>query len=261
MNKTAILLIGFILFRACLAAAGQADVPELRGILFVGGEKKFNLSNANGGENAWLEIGGTYAGWKLETFDVKEELLALKKGDQQVKVKLANSKVLEAEVKKGTPATLADAEDVMRRMNLDQMIDRIMEQQKKMGVQMSKQMVSRMGASAAQSEEMAALQAKVLEALFPKESVDQMKKDITRIYSEVFTKEELQGLSGFYGTELGKSMVEKQPLIQQKTTEAMMPMIQQNMTKVQTIMKDYAADMKARKEAQKAATPGATPNP
>lgn len=257
MKTKALFVVGLILCRLCLVAAAQSETPELRGILFVGGEKKFNLSNATGTENAWVEIGGTYGGWRLVSFDPKEEILVLSQGEKQISVRLANSKVQEAEAKKGTPATLADAEEVMRKMNLDQMIDRIMEQQKKMGVQMSKQMVSRLGASAAQSEEMAALQTKVLEALFPKESIDQMKKDITRIYSEVFTREELQELSKFYGTELGRSMVEKQPLIQQKTSEAMMPQIQQNMVKVQGIMKEYAAEMKARKDAQKAAQPNA----
>lgn len=238
---------------AGLWAADVAKTPELRGILFVGSEKKFNLSGPEGSESAWVALGGTYAGWKLESYDSKTEVLSLSQGEKKTEVTLANSKVLEAEPSKGTPATLADAEEVMRRMNLDQMVDKMMAQQKKMGIQISKQMVARMGASAEQVSDMEALQTKVVEALFPKETIDQMKKDITRIYSEVFTQEELKGLADFYGTELGRAMVDKQPLMQQKMSEAMMPQIQQNMAKVQQIAKEYAETVKARKAAPKPA--------
>jgi uncharacterized protein len=257
MKNKACILGGLILLRACLMADSPSDAPELRGVLLLGGEKRFNLSNGSGAESAWLKVGETYAGWRLEEFDAERETLTLRKLDRKLEVRLAESKVLDSGATKGTPATLADAEAVMQKINLDEMLDKVMEQQKKMGAQISKQVVSQLGASAAQSEEAAALQAKVLEVLFPKESVDQMKKDITRIYSEVFTKEELQGLSSFYGTELGRSMIEKQPLVQQKTSEAMMPMIQKNMGKMKAVIAEFATEAKKRAEAGKTAPGGA----
>lgn len=248
--------IALLFFGVGLRAAAVEALPQLRGVLFAGSDKKFSLCNATGAESAWVSLGEAYAGWKLESYDAKSEVLKLRQGERQAEVRMATSKVLEAEAKKGTPATLADAQDLMRKMNLDQMVDRLMEQQKKMGIQVSKQIVSRMGGSAQEANDMEALQTKMLEAMFPKETVDAMKQDITRIYGEVFTKEELQGLADFYCTDIGKAMVSKQPDIQQKMAESMMPRIQQNMAKVQQITREFAAEIKARKAAGKSSPGG-----
>ena len=81
-----------------------------------------------------------------------------------------------------------------------------------------------------------------------------MKRDFARIYSEVFTKEELQGLAAFYGTPLGQATSEKQPLVQEKISAAMMPRIMAAMPKMQQMAKDFAVEQKAKMDGAAAAT-------
>lgn len=257
MKIPALALTLFALCSTSLWAVEPSELPELRGILSVGGKKEFNLSNQTGAQSSWVSLGQDYSGWKLESFDAKSEQLVLSKNGATVQVSLSNSQFKDVATKKGTQATLADAEDVMRRMNMDAMMDKMMAQQKKMGAQMAKQMGGKMGMDPADAGDFEVFQNKVMEAMFPQETIDAMKKDMTRIYSEVFTKEQLKGLSDFYGTEVGQALNEKTPDIQQKMSESIMPRMQQNMMKLQQLGREFGEQMKAKKAARAAEGTGA----
>jgi hypothetical protein len=76
-----------------------------------------------------------------------------------------------------------------------------------------------------------------------------MKKDMIRIYSETFTKEELRGMSDFYATPAGQSLIAKQPDVQRKMNEAMMPRMMEVMPKIKELNQTFMAEQKAKASA------------
>ena len=62
-------------------------------------------------------------------------------------------------------------------------------------------------------------------------SWERMKPDLTEIYGETFTQEEIDGLIAFYETPLGRAMVDKMPEVTQRSMQLMqrrlVPLMQQ----------------------------------
>lgn len=238
--------------------AADLPLPELRGILSLGGSQRFSLSTPSATETAWVGVGEEFSGYKIVSYSAAEETLVVSKDGRQFKVKMLSSSTQHADAQ-GTKATLADADAVIRKMNLESMLRKTIEQQKKMGVQMARQMSARAGTEV-DEKDLAAFQEKVMGTLFNDETIKAMSDDMTRIYSEVFSKEELQGLSDFYSTSTGIAMVEKTPAVQEKLAQAMMPRMMANMGKVQQLGAEFAQQQQAKKAAaqQAAAASAAT---
>jgi hypothetical protein len=215
----------------------------------MGVDQRFSLTNAGGTQTGWAAIGESFEGWKLVSYKADEETLVISKDGEEQKVHMLAGTTGKADPI-ATKATLADAENVIRRMNFTQMMQRVIEQQKKMMVNMSKQMASRLGQNVTQ-EELAEYQDKVMGLMFNQDSIEKMKEDFTRIYSEVFSKEELQGLSDFYTTSAGLALVDKQPVVQQKFSEAIMPRLMAVMPEVQKLGQEFAAKIAAKNAAAK----------
>lgn len=244
------LLLALLLSAGSLFAS-EATPVEMRGILNLGGAQKFSLSSTGGAETAWVAVGDQFAGWTVKAYDAAKESLLLEKDGLTLTLNLEGRSVKAGDAA-GTKATLADAEAVMRKMNLQAMIKKTIEQQKKMSVQMAKQMAARMGTKI-DEEAMTVFQGKVMDVLFNEESIKAMSDDMTTIYSEVFSKEELQGLSDFYSTKAGAAMIDKTPVVQEKLAQAMMPRMMANMGKVQELSAEFAREQKAKADAAAAA--------
>ncbi len=239
-----------------LVLVAKAETPpqlELRGMLSTGNERRFALA-APGGDTAWVSIGDNFAGWKLTDYHPAEDVLVLTKNGQSANVHLSGS-VIGTSTSDNTKATLADAEEVLNKMKFNQMMDRIMEQQKKAAANMVKQLAAQTG-GAGNSEDLQAFQARLMDTMFAELNADAMRPDIAKAYSEVFTKEELQAQAAFYSTPVGQAMVDKTPDLQQKMTEIMTPRIMAAMPKVQQMTKDFATEQTAKKQA---AAGGAAP--
>lgn len=235
-------------FTASLALAADAvttSVPELRGMLMAGTDRHFALASAAGG-TAWVGIGETFDGWKVTDYRQADESLVLTKGGREEAIKLASSVIAATS---DTKATLADAEDVLRKMNFSQMMSRILEQQKKSIPAMMKQMTAQMGDMGASADDMAAFQSKIMDVMFAEMNPDSMQADVAKIYSDVFTKEELQAQADFYSTAAGQATADKQPVVQQKMSELMMPRIMAAMPKIQAMAQDFAQQQAAKKQA------------
>lgn len=240
--------LSLLLFTASVALAADTvttTVPELRGMLMAGTDRHFALASAAGG-TAWVAIGETFDGWKVTDYRQADESLVLTKGGRQEAVKLASSVITSAS---DTKATLADAEDVLRKMNFSQMMSRMIEQQKKSIPAMMKQMTAQMGDIGASADDMAAFQSKLMDVMFAEMNPDSMQADVAQIYSQVYTKEELQAQADFYSTTAGQATVDKQPVVQQKMSELMMPRIMAAMPKIQAMAKDFAQQQAAKKQA------------
>jgi uncharacterized protein len=227
-------------------ALADPVVPELRGMLATGKDRRFALS-IPGGDTAWVGIGGKFAGWTLKEFNAAEDVVVLVKDGQETRLKLSSSKIGEADVK----ATLADAEAVMDKMKFEEMFAKIMDQQKKSVVEMMRSTTGKMkGVDAA---DLAAFQTKVMDVMFTEMKPEEMKADVTQIYSEVFTKAELKGLGAFYDTAAGQAMIDKQPEIQKRMTELMMPRMMLGMAKIGPLSAEFAKQQAEKKKAATAA--------
>lgn len=87
-----------------------------------------------------------------------------------------------------------------------------------------------------------------------------MKSAVAGIYRSVFTKEELVGRGAFYATPAGQSMVAKQPQVQKKMREVMMPKMAEIGPQMQQVMKEFAAEQQAMRAAGSAtAAPAPAP--
>ena len=231
-----------LLLASSAAHAEETVLPELRGVLATGTDRRFALA-LPGGDTAWLTVGNKFAGWTLTEFRPAEDVLVLVKNGQETKLKLSSSKITEADVK----ATLADAEDVLTKMKFEEMFAKILEQQKKSVIDMTRSMTAK--TPGADPADVAAFQAKVMDTIFAEMKPDEMKADFAKIYSEVFTKAELKGLADFYGTAAGQALTDKQPEVQKRTMEMMMPRMMKGMAKVGPMSVEFAKQQAAKKAA------------
>jgi uncharacterized protein len=243
-------LIGCLVFGAGLRAA---ELPELRGVLATGTERRFALSEPGGASTAWVTVGQQFAGWKLKAYRAADDVLVLTRDGQDVDLKLSAGTVGEVDA---TKATLADAEALLGKMKFEEMLGKILEQQKQGMAAMTQKMTG--GMKGVDPEEFAAFQAKVMDTMFAELNPEAMRGDMAKIYSEIFTKSELAGLSDFYGTEAGRAMIDKQPELTQKMNELMIPRIMAAMPKVQKLSMEFGREQAAKKKAAAAANPAAT---
>ena len=233
----------------CVATlrADESAVPELRGMLATGADRRFALATSGDGQTAWVAVGDTFAGWKLSSYRSDEDALVLNKDGRDVLLKLSSSKIAVADTK----ATLADAEAVLTKMKFEEMIGKMLEQQKQSMAGMIKKMAGDM--KGVNQADFAAYQAKVMDTLYASMKPEEMKADFARIYSDVFTKGELQGLADFYATPAGLALIDKQPEIQQKSMEVIMPRMMAVMPKIQQLAAEFGSEQAAKNKAATAA--------
>lgn len=243
------------------AMAADAPLPELRGMLATGAERRFALSEPGGASTAWVTVGQQFAGWKLKAYRAADDVLVLARDGRDFELKLSSSTIGQVDAAK---ATLADAEELLGKMKFEEMLGKILEQQKQGMVAMTQKMTGNV--KGVDPKEMAAFQSKVMDTMFSELNPEAMRGDMAKVYSEIFTKNELKGLSDFYGTEAGRAMIDKQPALTQKMNELMLPRIMAAMPKVQKLSMEFGQEQAAKKKAAAAAAaaqaepaPAATP--
>jgi hypothetical protein len=255
-GSVAMAALAFALGAGALSAA--TGEPVLRGVLVTCTEKLFSLS-IPGSQPAWVEVGKTFEGWKVAEYREASRSLVLTRDGVEKVLPLADS-VIGASELAGTAASLEDAEQLLNQMRFDEMMTKTIEQQKdamvKMMGQMFKGQTAKGGPDAAEFEE---LQRKTMDVMFEAMDLPGMKKDVAKIYSETFTKEELRAQADFYGTAGGKAMLDKQPQMQEKMMALMGPRMMAAMPKVQALGQDFAKQMAAKKAAAAAAAKAAIP--
>ena len=250
-------VLAFVALAAFAAEPAPAPAndtpPELRGVLISGADQRFALTLPGGARTAWAGVGESYEGWKLASYNQADETLVVKKDGREVSIKLASSKVGAADNK----ATIADAEEVFRKMNFDEMLGKIMDQQKKNQLNMMRQMLARNPPKDGSQDDRMALQSKIMDAIFAELKPESMRADIAKAYSDVFTKDELAGMADFYGTPAGQALTAKQPELQQKMMEIMQPRLMAGMQKAQQLQQEFAQQKQAQQQAAPAAAPAA----
>ncbi len=104
------------------------------------------------------------------------------------------------------------AEKVMALTNMNRML----EQTKVHVLEMQAQMMDQLNIPEDRKDEALAFQKRLVEKTFEIMSFDTMHDEYARLLADVYTVEELEGMISFYESPVGRSMIEKQPLIIKK---------------------------------------------
>lgn len=154
-----------------------------------------------------------------------------------------------------SPASLAEAEAVLKAMRYDDTLDRILAQQKRAVIGITQRMTARLSLPGTSPEEIAAFQQKAMDAAWGEIKPAEIHAEVARIYSEIFTQDQLYDIASFYGTPAGQALVSKTPEVQQKIVAALMPRLMRVVPKIQQMARDFAEQQqaKAKKAAEKAA--------
>ena len=233
---------------SAVALRAADTLPLFNATLAIGREHRFVLVDSTGKTSSFLKLGEGFAGYTLKDYDTKTGELSLERGGKISKVTLvADAAAVNAPAK--TPATIADATALLNAMNFEQMMDKTMAGIKKQQAAMAEKMTMQMAGPNADREAITSFQKKIFDEMMSALTGAEVKADIAKAYTEVFTKEEMQALAGFYSSPTGQMFSEKQPILAEKMNEAMMPRMMAAMPKVQQMAKDFAAEQKAKKAA------------
>lgn len=256
--KLRLLLLAF-LTAVTLRAAGS--LPVFNALMTMGKEHRFVLVSDTGKASGWLKIGAAFEGVTIKGYDEASGGLDLEREGKVTRVRL----VADAATKDSgrgavlsTPATLADAEQVLQAMRFEEMFAKIMDQQKKSMAPMMQRMTAGVKLPEEDRARMVAIQKKVMDELFESMGGPEMKAAVAEIYSSVFSKEELASQAAFYSTPAGQAMTSKQPQVQEKMMQVMMPKMAEIGPKMQAAMQAFGEEMKAKQGTSPAAS---TPTP
>ncbi len=239
-----------------IALRAAEALPLFNATLTMGKEHRFVLVDAHGKASSFLALGESFAGYKLKHFDAKEGALELEKDGKVSRVTLvADAATVGAPAAK-IPATIADAEAVLNKMKFEEMMERAMQGQKKMLANQFQKMSAQMAAQGADPADVAAFQKKIADEVFGVLDAKVLKNDVSKIYSEVFSKQELDQISAFYSTPLGEMLNAKQPEVQEKLGTIIQGRMMEVMPRVQKMGQEFAQQQKAKKAAG-----GAAPSP
>jgi hypothetical protein len=227
-----------------IAWASSSVAPELHGIIVTGQDCRFALVGSGGEFYGWVGVGATVGGWKVVEYVPADDAVVLSCGEQQVTVQLSNSFVREAPgdrtPNRNVTATVAEADAVLSKMQFDALWNRTVEEQKKgIVAAMRQQATSEFAKMGLPQTEIDALLDKMGDVVVCGLQPDVMRDDFARIYSEVYTKEELRGMANFYDTAAGRAWAQKQPDVQQKLMQVMMPRVMQGMPAAQKLAAEY----------------------
>jgi len=256
MNK--FVALGLACLTATAAFATDA-LPTFNATLTVGKDSRFVLIGADGKASSWLKVGDGFDGYTIKSYDAKAGALELEKGGKTSQVSLA----ADAKVANGPAApvagTIQDATAVLDSMHFEKMLDQTLAGVRKQQVQMVRQMMSRMPVQGANQDDLANFQQKIMETMMSGLNAADMKGDVAKAYSEIFTKDQLDGLAAFYSSSLGQTLADKTPELTQKMNDLMIPRMMAAMPKVQKLSMEFAQEQEAKKKAAAAPAGPAAP--
>lgn len=243
------------LFLAATLRAADT-LPLFNATLSIGKEHRFVLIDGNGKTSSFLGLGESFAGYKIKAYDAKEGALDLEKDGKVSRVKLVSDATVAHAKAEPVRATVADAEVVMNKMRFEEMMERVMVRQKQALAGQFERMGQQMIAQGGDPKDVAEFQKKITDEIMNVLDVGKLKAETSKIYSEVFSKDELDQISAFYSTPLGEMLAAKQPEVQDRLSASIQGRMAEVMPKVQQMGRDFAQAQKAKKAAA-----GGTPAP
>ena len=250
------LVIVLLAFAFALAARAADTLPQFNATLTVGKEHRFVLVDANGKSSGFLRLGEKFDGYTLKSYDAKEGALQLERDGKTSRVTLVADAAVTDSPALALPATIEDANNVLNKVRFEEMMERVSAQQRKAMSASFDQMTSRMTSQGVNKDEVLAVQKKMMDEVMSVMDPKRLKEDAAKIYTEVFTKQELDAMAAFFSTPLGEVMSAKNPDVQEKLGAVIQARMMEVMPRVQQMGRDFSAQQKAKKEA---AGGGATP--
>jgi uncharacterized protein len=108
---------------------------------------------------------------------------------------------------------LAKAEEMLQLLQADQSIRQVLEQMRAMiATQMSQMQITPEARPAIEE-----MQQKMMAMIADRMSWDKFKRAVLKIYVETYSDEDMDGIIAFYKTPAGRSLIEKMPLVMQKS--------------------------------------------
>lgn len=121
------------------------------------------------------------------------------------------------------PADPAAVEAALTAMHYDEMIGKLVDQQKQMIVSRLQQNLAMMKSSVTSQEEFAAFEQKATDDVKAAITPEQIHHDLAQVYGEIFTTDELRAMANFYSTPVGQSVSVKQADLEKKIVEVLRP--------------------------------------
>jgi hypothetical protein len=122
----------------------------------------------------------------------------------------------------GTPAltvTRADpaaVEAMLKAMQFDQMIGKMLNQQKQVVLSRIKSAFNMARTTATPAQELAEAETKTLDKAWVGMTPEAIHTEVARIYGEIFTTDEVHAITNFYNSPAGQAYIAKQPTVQIK---------------------------------------------
>lgn len=144
--------------------------------------------------------------------------------------------------------TTESIEKLLAASQTHKMVDQMIPQMENMMKTMADKAVDAQNLSPEESKkakaESAAVTNKMMPILKDQLSWEKLEKIYIPIYRESFTQEEIDGLIAFYSSPAGKALVEKMPLVMQKSMLAMQQVIGPMMQQIQKAVAESAEELK-----------------
>jgi len=131
----------------------------------------------------------------------------------------------------------AKIEELLVVMKADKLVDQIFDQ-------MNSVLMGQLGGAGDGKSIMSEVQPQLMAAIRRRMSWDKMKPQYVRIYGESFTEEEVSAMVAFYKTPAGRSMLEKLPVVMQKSMEIVQPIMKDLTPEIQRIVETAAEKAK-----------------
>lgn len=218
----------------------------MKGVLSTSSGRLFGLSTGTGERSAWVPLGKTFEGYLLKTYDEGKGLLVFERDGKLYELGLSSAKIVEGHAAVASPATLEEAATVVDQLRFEDLVEKSLEGQKKLAVNMARQMAKQAG-SDVDPKDLEEYQTKVMDTVLEAMDVPQLKKELTEIYAKTFSKEELTALGDFYATPAGRATIEKQPAVQEQLQTAMMPRLVAAGPKFQQLAVEFAQQQAKKK--------------
>jgi hypothetical protein len=138
------------------------------------------------------------------------------------------------------PKRAAAAEELLKTMHVDEMMEKQKDTVKKMLASFLPKDLS-----PEELKQVQAVQDASLDVAFKQLTWESLKTDFIRIYSEVYTEDELKQLADFYKSPIGQKFIDKMPELQAKTMEIVQKRMITILPAVQAAAKDAMEKIKS----------------
>ena len=129
----------------------------------------------------------------------------------------------------------AKIERILAATNADAMLDQIFNQTKAMSASMTPA-----GTTPEQRAKAEEVQGKIMDLIKARISWDKMRPQYIKIYDEIFSDEEINGIVAFYESPSGRALLQKMPALISRTMTVTQSLMAEIMPEIQRIAKEAA---------------------